>query len=467
MSGGNEAMEITEDTSDRSSLLLKECIEKIGVSGDYSDVNFVFPNEENKTLHAHKFVLAARSSVFGTMFYGSLPETGDITLQHQTSRVFHDFLRYLYTDDIDIDGNTVTELLYTSKMYGVACLTEKCDKYLEENLAVDNACTVLNHASLFDLTNLFAEVKTYIEINAKDVFQADDFKNLSRKCLSTLLESENLTAAEAIVLKSVLQWAEQQCELQSLEANGENKRKMLGDLLYKIRLPCLKLDDFSNLIAETGVLTNEEELCFYRYFTKGSTTGELDSYCLDKRIGKPLMKVDLIQLFGKTSSSNSKEASENLIFRGGDKAVYLHDIEFHGLSSSESLTSKRNKPMNVTVTWKETNKGNGSVSSDVLKLTRDCKGGRVILDKEVPVNTNCEMIINVQMKCETCGELASLPYSRIYHTRKNPNTLASSMIIYKKYKVLDNSNLTLELRGDHILKSMRFDQNPTNAETSS
>ena len=43
----------------------------------YCDVKFKV-GKAGKLVGAHKYVLASRSSVFATMFYGGLPETSDV-----------------------------------------------------------------------------------------------------------------------------------------------------------------------------------------------------------------------------------------------------------------------------------------------------------------------------------------------------------------------------------------------------
>lgn len=47
-------------------------LEQLCMSGTLADIFFVFPSREgqNDTLPAHKFVLAMRSPVFETLFYG-------------------------------------------------------------------------------------------------------------------------------------------------------------------------------------------------------------------------------------------------------------------------------------------------------------------------------------------------------------------------------------------------------------
>ena len=67
------------------------------------------------------------SPVFEAMFYGSVPETGDtITVPDVEFSAFQKLILYLYTYDIDLDGNVVISLLYAANKYTQKKRTKKC-----------------------------------------------------------------------------------------------------------------------------------------------------------------------------------------------------------------------------------------------------------------------------------------------------------------------------------------------------
>lgn len=80
-----------------------------------------------KVIPAHKFVLSIGSPVFFAMFYGQLVDTtGLIELPDCDFESLLEFFRYLYSDNVNLTGNNVMQVLYLAKKYMVSSLAEKC-----------------------------------------------------------------------------------------------------------------------------------------------------------------------------------------------------------------------------------------------------------------------------------------------------------------------------------------------------
>jgi len=60
-------------------------------------------------------------------------------------------------------------------------------------------------------------------------------------------------------------WAKGQVRRAKLEDTGENKRKVLGDLLYCIRFPLMTMNDVLAHVQKIGVLTNDEMLKLFTF----------------------------------------------------------------------------------------------------------------------------------------------------------------------------------------------------------
>jgi len=102
----NEGWQTTRKTlTDRVEFLLNNSL--------MSDVSFVVRNAsgEEESLAAHKFVLAVSSPVFYAMFYGELAERKNkIVLPDCDSESFLEFLRFLYSDKVDLSGRCVMQI---------------------------------------------------------------------------------------------------------------------------------------------------------------------------------------------------------------------------------------------------------------------------------------------------------------------------------------------------------------------
>ena len=123
-----------------------------------SDVNFLVPASRNesesrkgqKCIPAHRFMLAISSPVFYAMFYGEMAETsGTIQLPDCDYDSLLELFRFLYTDEVNLSGSNVMQVLYLAKKYLVPSLADKCTAYLREHLGASNVFSVLPQAQKF------------------------------------------------------------------------------------------------------------------------------------------------------------------------------------------------------------------------------------------------------------------------------------------------------------------------------
>jgi len=102
----------------------KEQLWASAVDQQFTDINFI---AEGNSFSAHRALLAARSPVFATLFSG-LPEgshIGELCLDGVDSTTFRDFLRFIYTGELDQSADK-EELLSLAEKYQVATLVALC-----------------------------------------------------------------------------------------------------------------------------------------------------------------------------------------------------------------------------------------------------------------------------------------------------------------------------------------------------
>ena len=86
-------------------------------------------SESKEVISAHKFVLSIGSPVFEAMFYGELAETRDsIELPDCEYESLLELFRYMYSDEVNLSGSNVMEVLYLAKKYMVPSLAENIYK---------------------------------------------------------------------------------------------------------------------------------------------------------------------------------------------------------------------------------------------------------------------------------------------------------------------------------------------------
>ncbi|XP_076841841.1 BTB/POZ domain-containing protein 6-A isoform X2 [Brachyhypopomus gauderio] len=234
-----------------------------------ADVHFIVgPPGASEKVPAHKYVLAVGSSVFCAMFYGDLAEEGlEIHIPDVEPAAFLILLKYLYSDEIELEADTVLATLYAAKKYLVGSLARACVSFLETGLEARNACVLLWQSRLFEEPDLAERCWEVIDAQAELALLSEGFCAIDRATLESVLLRETLNAKEASVLRAALAWAEAECGRRGLSPSARNRRSALGAALHLLRLPALSLQEFADDAAQSGVLTLEETRDLFLWFT--------------------------------------------------------------------------------------------------------------------------------------------------------------------------------------------------------
>ncbi|KAL3081400.1 hypothetical protein niasHS_011644 [Heterodera schachtii] len=150
---------------------------------------------------------------------------------------FNVMLRYIYTEKlVESDVSNWFSVLYAAKKYKVLDLDLRC------------------------LGN--------IDKRANEIFQSVSILSINQELLCDLLERDQLVInGEIEIWKAALRWADNQCRENGKQITGANRREMLGTALYKIRFPAIPHEDFSRIIVPSAVLTDDELINLYAYYT--------------------------------------------------------------------------------------------------------------------------------------------------------------------------------------------------------
>lgn len=243
------------------------------------DISFKMEKSGSEVISAHKFVLANRSSVFKAMLYGPLAEKGQtVDIPDVESDIFRCFLRYVYTDKCSITPDNVTGLMYTAHKYSVRRLVKECGQFMMDNMSTVNVCTVMENAHLFSDPELHQKCLEFIEKHSKDIMHSKLLKDLGPESLGEVLRSDKLAACEEDIFAAVLSWADCRCTEKGLEANGPNRRQVLGDLLYLVRFPLMNQKAFVSISENNeNVLSLEEQVDVFRGYVTGNFSKSLFS----------------------------------------------------------------------------------------------------------------------------------------------------------------------------------------------
>ena len=222
-----------------------------------SDITFVLtdPDGTQVRVPAHKLVLAISSPVFEAMFYGELAEKRrEIELPDTERAYLLEFLRFLYCDEPELTTDNAFGVLYLAQKYIVPPLADKCWAFIDENpcacLESDNAVSSLNQEMLASLAK-------------RDTLQIKK---------------------ELELFEAMKHWAQKRCKAEGLEPTGESIGRALGNVKDLVRWPTISQQDFALHVQPTGILTGQESLDIFKYYS-GAATGRKRKYCEIYRAG--------------------------------------------------------------------------------------------------------------------------------------------------------------------------------------
>ena len=235
-----------------------------------SDVKFVVPaslsesetRKSQKSIPAHKFVLAISSPVFFAMFYGEMAETtGTIQLPDCAYESLLELFRYLYCDDVKLSGSNVMQVIYLAKKYTVPSLADKCTEYLRKNLEASNVFSILPQAQKFEDKDLESRCWEVIESDTEQALISDEFLTLERSIVESVVKRGILKVKEVDLFRAVDRWTTKELERQGKTPSRKIKREILGEEIVKaIRFSLITEKEFASVVLDCDILS-EREIC--------------------------------------------------------------------------------------------------------------------------------------------------------------------------------------------------------------
>ncbi|KAL5961952.1 BTB/POZ domain-containing protein 2 [Taenia solium] len=234
----------------------------------------------------------------------------EIHLDDVNPVAFANVLRFIYTDEIQIDPSNVLQTLYVAKKYAITVMERACVDFLSQAITVDNAFMLLGQANFFDEQELAQKCLEVIDKNTVKVFDTDDFLAADKDLLCSILERDTLCIREVRLFASVINWAKSAYHRRSLEERLspshclvtcdamptctdastvlsrsasvttlpslsdvpiEALRKILQPLLPHIRFPQMSIEEFADVVVPSGVLEDPMTIKIFQHFIASKT----------------------------------------------------------------------------------------------------------------------------------------------------------------------------------------------------
>ncbi|XP_055348169.1 BTB/POZ domain-containing protein 3-like [Paramacrobiotus metropolitanus] len=262
-------------------------------SGHLSDVHCVVGRDfgGTKEFHAHKVILAARNPVFHTMFFGSLPENGNksIDIPDMMPDAFANMLGFLYADADDLENLNVDNIVSTlvcADKYDVPRLTKICSDFIANHLSVNNCLTMLERALEWNADSVVQKCLDLVDAKSDPVLRSDPFTAIRPAALRMILQRSTLTAEENAVYMAAERWAAAACACNDLEASAVNRRQMLGDALFLVRFPLMTPSQLADGPGQSGLLNAAEIASLFMHHNANVKPAAL-AFPTERRTGLP------------------------------------------------------------------------------------------------------------------------------------------------------------------------------------
>ena len=210
------------------------------------------------------------------MFYGEMAETsGTIQLPDCDYESLLELFRFLYSDEVNLSGSNVMQVLYLAKKYLVPSLADNCTEYLQEHLAASNVFAVLPQAQKFEDKDLEERCWEVIEAQTENALTSQEFVTLERSVVESVVKRESLSVKEVDLFKAVDRWATKEVERQGLTTDGVVKRRILGEEIVKaIRFPVMSQKEFASVL-DCDILTKKQIVFMMKYYGGGGLEASL------------------------------------------------------------------------------------------------------------------------------------------------------------------------------------------------
>ena len=106
----------------------------------------------------------------------------------------------MYSDEVNLSGSNVMGVLYLAKKYMVPSLADKCNKYLQDNLAPSNVFSIPPSAQKCEDKDLVEKCWKVINEQTEEAVKSDGFATIKRSRIS---EVELFRATGKTVLENL------------------------------------------------------------------------------------------------------------------------------------------------------------------------------------------------------------------------------------------------------------------------
>lgn len=215
-----------------------------------SDFTFII-EDDNAEIPAHKLIIALASPVLNRIVYGNetFAPTDTLKVDGISKESFMEILRYIYTDNVNVDDDNVFEILNQSNYFGLPGIETKCFEYLDNNLNVSTVPWIYHQLFYaFSSSKILTKCLQYIQIQPMQFFTSPYFLKISVDELKSILQMDTINCTEVDLFDAMVKLSRAHCTAGGLEIASANQRKILDGSESLLRLGSVTESEFNHCL---------------------------------------------------------------------------------------------------------------------------------------------------------------------------------------------------------------------------
>lgn len=249
-------------------------------------------------------------------------------------------------------------------------LMDTISKRIISMITISNVLDLYEKINCYEIKCLDEAIVTLVQSCTLQVLNEKSFVNVKALTVKFILSQPKLNASEPELLNACIRWAVAECVRQNLPDQPSVQRKVLGNLIHLIRLPCFRLNDFSTFLSLNGFFSQDEKADLFTFFCspQRSMEGFLSHFECKPRHNNELSWVNL-NMPGEQSEGSTANFTANIEFEFS-KNVYMYAIRFEHQSDCGLLncTNQLTIRSNLTVLHSEKNVKFWSTKEDLCTV---------------------------------------------------------------------------------------------------
>ena len=161
------------------------------------------------TIHVHRFVMAAGSQYFRSLFNSGMKECSSsvVDLDCCSAEVMEKIVAYIYVGEINLGNGDVIEILKASEYLLLSALKALCEHHIVKNIKSHDEFSLMQLAEEYSLPKLHKAAKRILLANFTPMSQRrPDFPTLSLANLKDIVGDDDVRATDLDLLDAVLVW---------------------------------------------------------------------------------------------------------------------------------------------------------------------------------------------------------------------------------------------------------------------